>query len=489
MKKYNLVLALTFILTFFILNQSAKGYEIQFKIDGLSDTTVILGHRFAASLRAYDTVSVDKNGTGVFESDKQLRGGMYFLYANGQVVYFFIDKDQDFYIESDTVDFAGNLSIKGNAMNDAWSAYNLVMAEINAEKEALLKEREAAATDDAKKRIDEKLQKLGQRFKSEKQKVIDENNDNFLGVFLKATEDITVPEPPKDENGNITDSLFQYRYYRSHFFDNFDVSDVRLLYSPIYEDKIKRYIDKVVPQIPDTIIKEVDWLIKQSRSDSILFQYMTSTLLNHYAKSEIMGMDAIYLHIAKKYYIPEATWTSKKFIEDLKEAVKKQEPLTLGKVAPDIQLVHVPDEHFKMAENDTALKKNVYVGSMFNISQIKADYTVLYFWEAHCGHCQKAIPKLHKELEMLKDMNTVVIAVHMLGGVEGKEDWVEFVNKNKMYGWINAWNPYSFDYKDKFDLKASNQVFILDKDKKIIAKRISTEQIEGVIKAYIERKE
>jgi thiol-disulfide isomerase/thioredoxin len=470
----------------FALPVHGNGYEIHFKVNGLQDTSVILGHRFAASLRADDTVWVDQNGQGVFKGDKELRGGMYFLFLNGEVVFFFLDKDQQFSMETSLGDLQGNLTFKGSEMNSAWSAYNAEVAKINQEKEALLASKENA-TDAEKKAIDESLKNLGEKFNSAKQKTINKNRHNFLGVFLQATEEVKVPDPPKDGQGNIIDSLFQYRYYRNHFFDNFDVSDARLLYSPIYEDKIKRYLDKVVPQVPDTIIKEADWLIGLSRSDSILFQYMTSTLLNHYAKSEIMGMDAVYLHIAEKYYIPEANWTSEKFIEDLKKTVAKQKPLVLGKVAPDIQMVHVPSEHFKMAKTDTALKKNVYVGSFFNLHQIKADFTVLYFWESDCGHCRKSVPKLHANLEKLTELGTVVVAVHMAGGVEGKVDWTDFLNTHEIYNWINAWNPYSLDYKDKYDLKASNQVFILDKDKKIIAKRISTEQVEDVIKMFNQR--
>jgi hypothetical protein len=75
----------------------------------------------------------------------------------------------------------------------------------------------------------------------------------------------------------------------------------------------------------------------------------------------------------------------------------------------------------------------------------------------------------------------------MMGGYEGKVEWVDFINKNKMYDWINAWNPYSFKYKEQLDLKTTNQIFVLDKDKKFIAKRISPEQVPDFIKTYSER--
>jgi hypothetical protein len=76
------------------------------------------------------------------------------------------------------------------------------------------------------------------------------------------------------------------------------------------------------------------------------------------------------------------------------------------------------------------------------------------------------------------------LAVSTLFGEEGKIKWVDFVNAHKLYDWMNAWNPYSYQYKIQYDILSTPQFFILDKDKKIIAKRIGPEQIEPLINAY-----
>ena len=196
-------------------------------------------------------------------------------------------------------------------------------------------------------------------------------------------------------------------------------------------------------------------------------------------------MDAVYAYIAENYYIPEATWSDEDFIEKLKERVKKIDPLVIGKKAPDIRLVQVPDDHFLAAAEDTAMKRNPYVGDFFNLSSINAKFLIVYFWEADCGHCQKAIPILYQVYQKLKDQGLQVVAVHMLGGVEGKEKWVDFVTSNGLYGWINAWNPYDFSYRDAFDVNSSNIIYLLDQDKKIIAKRIGPEQAETIIEEKI----
>jgi len=119
------------------------------------------------------------------------------------------------------------------------------------------------------------------------------------------------------------------------------------------------YIEKVAFQAPDSIIADVDMLIEGSRSDPQLFRYMLITLFNHFAKSQIMGMDAVYIHIADKYYIPEAEWSDPEFIGKLKERVEKSKPTLIGTKATDIQLVEVHSDHFIQSGEDEDLKKEL----------------------------------------------------------------------------------------------------------------------------------
>ena len=69
-------------------------------------------------------------------------------------------------------------------------------------------------------------------------------------------------------------------------------------------------------------------------------------------------------------------------------------------------------------------------------------------------------------------------------GEDGKVKWTDFVNEHKLYNWINAWNPYSYDYKIKYDILSTPQIYLLDKNKKIIAKKIAVEQVEDIIDAF-----
>jgi len=45
-----------------------------------------------------------------------------------------------------------------------------------------------------------------------------------------------------------------------------------------------------------------------------------------------------------------------------------------------------------------------------SLHQVDADYTVLVFYEPHCGHCKKEVPKLMEHYrDSLKDLNVKIL--------------------------------------------------------------------------------
>ncbi len=457
-------------------------YRISIHVPDFPHDTLIFGNYFNETIMIADTFLTDSEGNASIRGEKLLPEGMYTVYfPNKSRLDLLIGRDQDFTLSTDTSDMVENTRFKGSHQNQAFYDYLTYLGKKRKETlpyQQILKNPPSPADSSEARQA---LNKINNQVKSYVQTLIEVNQGSFLSVFLRSMKEIEVPDPPRDENGIITDSSFQARYYKQHYWDNFDLSDVRLLRTPLYEKKLKTWLDRWVYPEPDSVYREVDRLIEKSRSDTLLFKYMLTTLFNYYAKSKYVGMDAVYAYIAEKYYIPEATWSDPEFIGKLKERVHKIDPLIIGKKAPDIRLVHVSDDHFRAAAEDTALKRNPYVGDFFNLSSIKSKFLIVYFWEADCGHCQKAIPVLHQVYDRLKDQGLEVVAVSMLGGVEGKEKWINFVNENGLYGWINAWNPYDYSYRDAFDVNSSNIIYLLDRDKKIIAKRIDPEQAEKII--------
>jgi len=472
---------LIFSLVFFNNCRLSGQHRIKITMPAFAGDTLILGHYFRESLIIQDSAILNNKGQGEFFGDKKLPSGLYLVYLpNKNRFDLLIDKNQVFSVVSDTIDLSRKTKITGDSDNILFYQYQSFIADQRDLANQLQKSLVSANSKDSIL-IRSKIESINNEVIGYVSKLIDSNKESFLSKFLISLKEVEVPDPPRDEKGVITDSTYQVRYFKQHYFDFFDLSDVRLLRTPFYEKKLTYYLDNLVIPLPDSVYKEVDHLIQLSRADTFLFKYMLTTLFNYYANSKYLTMDAVYIYIAEKYYLPEASWSDKKFTEDLKKRVIKLKPLLIGKTAPDIQLVRVSDDHFMLAAEDTSLKRNPYVGDFFNLKNVSANFILLYFWEADCGHCKKSIPELHSFYERLKSKGVQVIAVHMLSGIQGKEKWVDFVTVNNLYGWINAWNPYDFSYREIYDVTSSNILYLFDKDKKILAKHISPEQAEQII--------
>ena len=74
-----------------------------------------------------------------------------------------------------------------------------------------------------------------------------------------------------------------------------------------------------------------------------------------------------------------------------------------------------------------------------------------------------------------------VVSIHVINSIEGKEKWVDFVNENNLLGWVNCWSPYSNEFRKLYNLQSYPQLFVLDRDKNIVAKRVTPEQAEQII--------
>ncbi len=153
------------------------------------------------------------------------------------------------------------------------------------------------------------------------------------------------------------------------------------------------------------------------------------------------------------------------YLVKLKERVVKISPNLIGNIAPDLKRMNTFDDKY------------------LSLHQVTADYTILVFFEPDCGHCKKEIPKLMQEYrDTLKYLNVNVFALYTQ---YDKEEWIQFIEDKNLVeeGWINVWDgPYPHSqFRDNYDIYSTPVVYLLGKDKKIIAKRINVEDMKKVI--------
>lgn len=476
--------AFIFTLYFSLLSAVNAQYNIEFQINPLKNDTLILAHYFNKTFSVQDTGLIDTNGKVILEGPVSLPQGLYLVYLSPSLRFdIIIGEDQNFIIKTDTVDFIENAKIYGSEENSVFYDYQKYLAQKRLISEQLQEKLNNAKSKNDSVSIKKDFESLNQEVKEYIEDQVNKHRELFVSKFLLAMKEVEPPDLSEVINGSPVDREFQVKYIKEHYWDYFDLSDVRMLRTPFYEEKLTNYLDNWIYPVPDSIYKEVDFLIEKSRTDTLLFKYMLIALFNHYARSKFVGMDAVYFYIGEKYYIPEAWWADQKFLTELDERIKKQSPLLIGKVAPDLQLVSVDSDHFRIAEKDTAIKNDPYAGTLFNLHSINAKYLVIYFWEPECGHCKTVIPKLYEVYERNKSKGLQVVAINILGYPK-KGIWVDFINQHHLYDWINAWNPYKMEpsYREIYNIESSNILYMLDEDKRILTKFVGPEQVEEIIR-------
>lgn len=465
----------------------AQGYRIDLDAPDFSGREVILVEYFTTRMVPKDTVQLNAKGSGTFTGDSLLDGGLYLVYFDPNNYFdFLIGDDQQMGIRTDSLDFVKNTIFTGSENNTIFFAYKNFLSDRREKMQELSEHLNTARSASDSADIRTRMQEIDREMKSYTDDIIDKHEGLFVSTFLKAMKDVEVPESVLTGTEREKEAI-RYYYYKNHYFDHFDIADIRLLHTPLYEPKIKNYVNKVVSQHPDSLIRTVDFLVERSRAHPAIFRYMLITLFNNAAESKLMGRDKVYFHIAEKYYIPEASWSSPDYIADLEENLEKHRHVFMYEPAPDFGLIGLPPEHFAMAEMDTAIKRDPYVGFEFELYDVQAKYTILYFWEADCGHCKKSTPELYEVFEKYKEDGVQALAVHVINSVEGKEKWIDFINEHQVYDWINCWSPFSNEFRQLYNLNSFPQLFILDEEKKIVAKRISPEQADDILARFLDK--
>ena len=165
--------------------------------------------------------------------------------------------------------------------------------------------------------------------------MIKNNKQTFWAKVLNSMVEVDVPEPPRDDKGNITDSTFQWRYYKQHYFDNIDFKEDGLLRTPIFQGKLNYFFEKVVVPSPDSMKVESDRVIQMAyQGDSLMFRFVAAHLLNYFETSKIMGFDEVFVHIAEQWYLSGKTyWGDSTFMAKLTERVVKISPNIMGQIS------------------------------------------------------------------------------------------------------------------------------------------------------------
>jgi peroxiredoxin len=196
-----------------------------------------------------------------------------------------------------------------------------------------------------------------------------------------------------------------------------------------------------------------------------------SRMMNYGLQSQMMGMDALWLGLADRYYFAGKTpWADSTWTENLRKEAKKIRHNLVG----------------MEAHNLIARDSN---NRVVQLSELTQDFVLVYFFEPTCGHCKKTTPVLHDSVySKWKNKGFEVFAFYTQ---TDRKEWLDFIHKHHLTDWVNVWDPYrESQFWEFYDSSSTPGVYLLDKKKKIIAKKIDTKTLDMILEEeLVKRKE
>lgn len=449
----------------------AEGYRISVHWEGLNDSTVFLAHYFDTRIYVDDTSKFDQNGSCTFNGDKKLHEGLYVVYVNQKTyIDFLIGDDQNFSLSLNNSNIYETLKIQNAPESENFLKYQTMLREKSNEKNELT-DQYKKSDETEKKFYADKINAIDKSVEDFIESECNKNPGSMYSVFLKTSERVKVPELTISKDTPKYDSIAWFHYYnynRDHFFDKVDFSDDRILYTPLMGPKLDTYFNKTLIQSPDSIIPQVSRIINLARKNKPVFQFVASYLLNNSVQSKIMGMDAVFVWIADSIYLTgQATWTDSTTLSKIAEEAYLTRPNLIGKTAPELIMENID-------------------GQYESLHQLQSKYTVLLFWEPNCGHCKKEVPELYEKVyQKYLDQNIDYYAVDT---GDDKKEWTDFVTENQLEGWHHLWDPTNQSrFRFKYNVKTTPLIYLLDQNKKIIAKKIDISTLINLLNTLLKK--
>jgi len=441
-----------------VLTARAQNFVVQITVDDIQDSVGYLGYHFADKRFVKDTAEIQSNGQVMFTGNSPFDPGLYFFYTPN--VYFeFIVNEPEIILQTKGGDYVSNMNVISSGENKIFNEMQLFVTKKRLEYGKLASRVDSLDLDSlAKVQFSDQLTAIDSTVKKYQNDLVDQYPGTFVSRMVAAMQKPDIPDSLMGDGPEK--NLSRYLYYKNHYFDGIDLTDAGLLHTPIYNQKIMEYLDKVILQDPDSTIQEIDFLINSVSQNEEIYRYMLVTLSNKYETSPVMGMDKVFVHIVETYYLTgSASWADDELLKKLSERILTIKPNFIGNQAPQLVL------------NDTLL-------TSISLYDIDAEYIVLYFYDPDCGHCKKKTPVLYEAYGNLRGKNVEILAINI---TTDAERWKEYINENE-FDWINLMDSHNTsNFRYYYDVRSTPTLYILDRDKIIIAKKLDAGQVEEFI--------
>lgn len=467
--KKSLQLSLLFLAIAF--NTKSQGFSVSLEAPNYKSGLAYLCYYMGKSMNIEDSAMMSPKGTAVFKGARTLPGGIYTVVFPGKRLNmdFFIDKEQQISITLADSNNVQNAIVKGSKENDLFVEYQKFIARVGAQIQA---ERNAYTT--AKTKQDsalhqDKFTQLNDELTAFRESLIKDNPESMMAAMLTTMKE---PEVPVKNPVTKEDSLYNYNYFKGHYWDGVTFMDERIVRTPFFLPKFERYYKEILPQSSDSIIKDIDYRLLYARNCPEMYKFMLNWFTDEYYNPKYMGQDAVFVHLFEKYHSKGLTsWLSEKQLKTISDRAYMQMSNLIGLNAANLEMV------------DSA-------GKFKPLYDLKADYTFVVFWDPNCGHCKEEIPRIDSIYRASwKAHNVRIYAV--LSENDHKKEWVNYIKEHNIGDWTNVYETKEMEkavedakkpsYRQLYDVTQTPTIFLLDKEKRIVVKKLGWKQVNDFL--------
>lgn len=218
-----------------------------------------------------------------------------------------------------------------------------------------------------------------------------------------------------------------------------DLAEPRLLFSPIPLNVCLQSIHNCDIHSTDSLIQFADSLLNRC-SNPIVKNFYLNELFKLFDNHD-PDQDPVLIHLYDKY---DRSW-----IEEGSERRIERKIENLRKIVPG-------------AEIPELISHNID-GIAHSTNDIQRKYTVLWFWDPDCDHCQEMTPILHQMYqEHSEEWDFEVFAVEVN---DDYERWKAFSDTHDLWDWINlstSRGEANLDFIEYFDIVTTPVMFLID---------------------------
>ena len=483
-KKIILICALIMMLVMAHAQKKEKnhksGYHIKFILEQVDDTMLFVANYYADKTYMYDSIflSPKEPYTFILKGDTAIPRGVYVVAGQNKMKYFdfIVDSSYNFTahvtnISPQHLDFVNNITYTNSPENTQANEFMRIaghfqqeMARINREMKNAESEQKQPSAKQIKAKKEEWMSYKDSLTRYTNQYIEKYGTTTLFGKAQRFAQDVPIPDPPRDSKGRLLDSNFSYYYYVNHYWDFCDFTDSALINTPIFHPRLEMYFSQVVYPLVDSIIKYADILLDKMKDNEALFRYTVWYITNHYERSQYVGHDAVFVHMVLTYYAQgRCPWTDEAVLERMIDHAEQLNHVLIGKRAPELW----------MFDTNEVLLSNYGFNNK---------YTIMWFWDVDCGHCKTATPKLIEFYNTYKDTFDFEIYAVCMSSDTAK--WKKAIIE-KGLPWTNVGgNRANIDFRKIYGVTTTPYLYVLDREKKIIVKKIGVEDLESFFRNH-----